>query len=195
MNKNYYTLMFFLVLTFSVNSFSQENENTDTMEEKKKANAVKKYTEEELEKEVRKRVERQIKLLKKGSLVEISKELLKKDLALEEKEKQVNQLQKQLKTNEEYFEKRVIETEKRYTKILGCLDANKKDAEKRISHMVNILSIMKPVKAADVLSVQNPQVAIKVLSKMEPQKASKIFNLMDKEISARLQKQYIDMQK
>lgn len=187
--------MFFLVLTFSVNSFSQENENTDTMEEKKKANAVKKYTEEELEKEVRKRVERQIKLLKKGSLVEISKELLKKDLALEEKEKQVNQLQKQLKTNEEYFEKRVIETEKRYTKILGCLDANKKDAEKRISHMVNILSIMKPVKAADVLSVQNPQVAIKVLSKMEPQKASKIFNLMDKEISARLQKQYIDMQK
>ena len=35
----------------------------------------------------------------------------------------------------------------------------------------------------------------KIIERIDPQKASKIFNLMDKEVSARLQKQYMYMKK
>ena len=52
-----------------------------------------------------------------------------------------------------------------------------------------------PQNAADVLSVQDPDFSVRILGQMESQKVSKIFNLMDKEVSARLQKQFLQMKK
>ena len=54
---------------------------------------------------------------------------------------------------------------------------------------------MKPDKAASVLSVQDSEIAVQILQMIDPKKASKIFNFMDKEVSAKLQKQYLQMKK
>ena len=54
---------------------------------------------------------------------------------------------------------------------------------------------MKPQVAAEMLSVQESKLSVEIISKLDPVKVSKIFNLMDKEISARLQKEYLNMQK
>jgi flagellar motility protein MotE (MotC chaperone) len=61
--------------------------------------------------------------------------------------------------------------------------------------MVEVISGMKPQSAADVLAVQDPDLSVRILGQLEAQKASKIFNLMDKEVSARLQKQFLQMKK
>ncbi len=54
---------------------------------------------------------------------------------------------------------------------------------------------MRPEKASQLLSVQGAEISVQILSEIDEKKASKIFNLMDKEISARLQKQYLDMKR
>ena len=53
----------------------------------------------------------------------------------------------------------------------------------------------KQAPSLQVLSTQDADISVKILEKIDPTKASKIFNLMDKEVSARLQKQYLNMQK
>ena len=65
----------------------------------------------------------------------------------------------------------------------------------RVQQLVEVISNMKPQRAADLLSVQDPDISVRIFEKTNPTKASKIFNLMDKEVSARLQKQYLNMQK
>ena len=54
---------------------------------------------------------------------------------------------------------------------------------------------LRPQKAAEILSVQDSSIAVQILQKIDPKKASKIFNFMDKDISAKLQKQYLLMKK
>ena len=61
--------------------------------------------------------------------------------------------------------------------------------------MVDVISGMRPQSAADVLSVQDVDISVKILGDLPPEKVSKIFNSMDKEISARLQKQFMSMKK
>ena len=80
-------------------------------------------------------------------------------------------------------------------RILGCINENAKKVEDRIRHIVRIISGMRPNVAAQVLSVQDAGLSVKILGMLEPVKVSKIFNLMDKEISARLQKQYMTMKR
>jgi flagellar motility protein MotE (MotC chaperone) len=103
--------------------------------------------------------------------------------------------QEQLKMNMNDFQKKVIEFEESQKKFLGCIDSQNEKAEKRVSQMVEVVSLMKPQNAADVLSVQDPDLSVRIMGQLEPQKASKIFNLMDKEVSARLQKQFLQMKK
>lgn len=97
--------------------------------------------------------------------------------------------------NIEHFEKRVKEVVNQQEKVLGCVDNNSKAETDRVRHMVRIISNMKPNQSAQVLSVQDADITVKILGLLEPDKVSKIFNLMDKEISARLQKQYLTMKK
>jgi flagellar motility protein MotE (MotC chaperone) len=54
---------------------------------------------------------------------------------------------------------------------------------------------MKADKAAQVLAIQDPEITMKILGKLESKTVSRIFNLMDKEISARIQKQFMTMKR
>jgi flagellar motility protein MotE (MotC chaperone) len=78
---------------------------------------------------------------------------------------------------------------------LGCLQKHEDDAKNRVSQQVEVVSNMQPAKAALLLSVQEADIAVQILQLLDPKKASKIFNLMDKEVSARLQKQYMNMKR
>ena len=61
--------------------------------------------------------------------------------------------------------------------------------------MVDVVSGMKPQTAADLLSQQDPSLAVKIMGELDAVKVAKIFNLMKKEISAKLQKQYMTLKK
>lgn len=147
------------------------------------------------EKRVKEEVERQIKLIKKKSLGQLTSELLEKERDLNKREKALNQRKEQLDLNEESLLKKITEFEMQKEKILGCLEEHKKGEQMRVQQMVEVVSNMKPQKAADLLSTQESTISIKIIEKIDPTRASKIFNLMDKEVSARLQKQYLNMQK
>ena len=138
-------------------------------------------------------VGRQVSLIKKKSLGQLAKELLKKESKLNRRSKELDKKQEQIKINESSFLKKIEDLEKTKKKIIGCLDDNKKGEAMRIKQLVDVISGMKPQKAADLLSVQDMAISIKIIQKIEPARASKIFNLMDKEVSARLQKQYLNM--
>lgn len=117
-----------------------------------------------------------------------SKELELKKIALKKREEKLKILQQEVSLKLKGF----------YSKqqnILGCLDENEKKVAGRISHIVNIVTGMKPQKAAAVLTVQDPDITVKVIALLPHAKLSKIFNKMDKEVSARLQKQYLTMKK
>ncbi|MDO9180758.1 MAG: hypothetical protein Q7U04_00050 [Bacteriovorax sp.] len=153
------------------------------------------YTEEEFKKAVMLEAEKIMKRAGSGHLVDFSKELLEKEEDIKVKEINIQKEKDQLKVNMSDFQKKVIEFQESQKKFLGCIDSQNDKAEKRITQMVEIVAGMKPQNAADVLSVQDPDLSVRILGQIDSQKASKIFNLMDKEVSARLQKQFLQMKK
>jgi flagellar motility protein MotE (MotC chaperone) len=187
MNK----LFFILVILFTIQSAYAAKEKTPAP-----TGAVQRtYSEEEFKKAV---MEEAIKLMKKagsGHLVDFSKELLEKEEIIKIKELNVQKENDQLKLNKSDFQKKIVEFQESQKKFLGCIDSQNEKVEKRVTQMVEVISGMKPQNAADVLSVQDPDLSVRILGQLEAPKASKIFNLMDKEISARLQKQYLQMKK
>ena len=153
------------------------------------------YSEEEFKKAVLVEVEKTMKRAGSGNLIEFSKELMDKEEQLKVKELEIQKGQDQLKLNQADFQKKVLEFQDSQKKFLGCVDAQNEKAEKRVGQMVEVISGMKPQNAADVLSVQDPDLSVRILAQLDTSKASKIFNLMDKEVSARLQKQFLLMKK
>lgn len=149
----------------------------------------------DFDQKVKEEVERQINLIKKKSIAQLTSELLEKERELQRISSQLDARSEQLKIGEVSLMKKIDEFEDQKNKIFGCLDENEKGAQMRIKQLVDVVSNMKPQKAADLLSVQEASISIQIIEKIDPQKASKIFNLMDKEVSARLQKQYLIMQK
>ena len=150
------------------------------------------------EKEINRIVEDRLnKILKKIStkkITEFSKSLLEKESFLEKESKELELRKIELAKMEKEVLKKVKEISERQTKIIGCLDKNQQKREKRIEHLVQVVSGMKPQTAADMLAVQESALTVEIISKLDPTKVSKIFNLMNKEISARLQKEYLNMQ-
>lgn len=153
------------------------------------------YSEEEFKKAVLVEVEKTMKRVGSGNLIEFSKELMDKEEQLKVKELEIQKGQDQLKLNQADFQKKVVEFQESQKKFLGCVDAQNEKAEKRVGQMVEVISGMKPQNAADVLAVQDPDLSVRILAQLDTLKASKIFNLMDKEVSARLQKQFLLMKK
>ena len=157
--------------------------------------AAKTYTEEEFKKAVSEEVEKTMKKVGNGHLVDFSKELLKKEENLKLKELETQKRDDQLISSELNFKNQISESAESQKKILGCIDSQNEKVDKRVSQIVEVISAMKPQNAADILSVQDPDLSVRILGQLDSQKASKIFNLMDKEISARLQKQFLQMKK
>lgn len=155
----------------------------------------KEYTYEEFRRVVEEEVVKTLKKLKQGKIVEFSKELMKKEDDITVFTQNLKRREESLSLNMSKFEQRVAEFRKEQDKILGCLVQQDKDHKKRIEHMVETISGMKPASAASLLAVQDSAVAVEILGLLPPVKVSKIFNLMEKEVSARLQKQYLTMKK
>jgi flagellar motility protein MotE (MotC chaperone) len=154
----------------------------------------KKFTQKEIDKLVKVEVDRQINMIKKKSLTQLTKELLEKDKSLSLQSRELDVRAEQLSLSEKSLVKRIGAFEGVKTKIIGCIDGNKGSEAIRIKRLVEVISNMKPLKAAELLSTQDSTISVKLLEKIDPKKASKIFNLMDKEVSAQLQKQYLNMQ-
>lgn len=168
---------------------AQDNKKEEAKPEKRL------YTEEEFQKAVLEEVERYLQKAGNRKLVDFSKELVKKDQGLKLKEIEIEKMQQELTHNRESFKKKVIEFQKRQERFIGCIDEKQGEKNKRITHMVDVISGMRPANAADVLSVQDADISVQILEKLDPTKISKIFNSMDKEISARLQKQFMNMKR
>ena len=139
-----------------------------------------------------------IKLYKKINQKNIStfaQELMKKKKNLDEQEEEIKRQSTLLKKNEDDLNKKILEFEKRQKKLIGCVDENEKKRLSRVNHLVEIVSNMKPAKSAELLSVQEGDLSVEIISRLPAAKVSKIFNLMEKEVSARLQKSYMNMKK
>lgn len=153
------------------------------------------YTEEEFKAAVLEEATKMMKKAGSGNLVDFSKELMEKEEAIKVKELTVKKQQEELGMSMADFKKKLVEFQDSQKKFLGCVDEKNAKADKRVSQMVEVISGMKPQNAADVLTVQDPDLSVRILSELDSAKTSKIFNLMDKEVSARLQKQFLQMKK
>ena len=100
-----------------------------------------------------------------------------------------------LSNNKKDLEKSIKGFQKKQSEFLSCLDQSEKSIRARVEHMVESVAAMKPKNAAALLSVQESDISVQILDQLDAKKVSKIFNFMDKEISARLQKQFMTMKK
>tara|TARA_R110002072_G_scaffold1989_4_gene16541 strand:- start:16957 stop:17505 length:549 start_codon:yes stop_codon:yes gene_type:complete len=174
-------------ILFSINSYSQDK--------KKAENKEKTYTQKELDAAVYEALEKKIEQFRPRSAVDFSKELLKRERNLSLKEMNLRKREEQIELSAKDLENKLIEFRGSQNKFLSCIDKNDQEKKKRINHMVDIMAGMRPQNAAEVLSVQDSEIAVRILEALPPAKVSKIFNTMNKEISARLQKQFMNMEK
>ena len=193
--KTKLTMLTFILLATSATILWAENKKDEKAKSAPKASTKREYSEEEFKAAVSEEAAKLMKKAGSAHLVDFSKELLEKEEAIKVKELTLKKEQEQLAMNQEDFKKKLVEFQDSQKKFLGCVDEKNEKASKRVSQMVEVISGMKPQNAADVLAVQDPDLSVKILGELESTKASKIFNLMDKEVSARLQKQFLQMKK
>lgn len=153
------------------------------------------YTEEEFVKKVNEEVKKKVDEIKNKSVSDLTKELLDKEEKLKLRELELQKQLDSIRVSEGEVAKKYTELSEKQKNIIGCVDKNEEESKARIGQLVDMVSNMKPQKAAEVLSVQDSEIAVKILQMIDAKKASKIFNFMDKDVSAKLQKQYLLMKK
>lgn len=157
--------------------------------------AGKTYTEEDFIKKVNEEVKKKVDSIKNKSVSDLTKELLDKEEQLKLRELEIQKQQDSLKVAEDDLGKKYAELSAKQKDFIGCVDKIEEESKGRIGQLVDMISNMKPQKAAEVLSVQESDIAVRILQTIDSKKASKIFNFMDKDVSAKLQKQYLLMKK
>jgi flagellar motility protein MotE (MotC chaperone) len=157
--------------------------------------AKKTYTEEEFKKAVFEEVKQKVESIKNKSVSDLTKELLDKEEKLRLREIDLIKQQDAIRVSEADIAKRYAELSEKQKNFIGCVEKNNDESKARIGQLVDMVSNMKPDKAASVLAVQDSDISVQILQMIDPKKASKIFNFMDKETSAKLQKQYLLMKK
>jgi flagellar motility protein MotE (MotC chaperone) len=153
------------------------------------------YTEEEFVKKVTEEVKAKVETIKNKSVSDLTKELIDKEEKLRLREIDIIKQQDAIKVSEVEIAKRYAELSEKQKNFIGCVEKINEESKSRINQVVEMISNMKPDKAASVLAVQDSEIAVQILQMIDPKKASKIFNFMDKEVSAKLQKQYLQMKK
>ncbi len=153
------------------------------------------YTEIDFVKKVNDEVKKKVDTVKNKSVSELTKELLDKEEKLRLREIELQKEQDSLKVSEGELSKKYADFESRQRSFLGCVKNNEEESKGRVGQLVETISNMKPQKAAELLSVQDSEIAVRILQAINPKTASKIFNFMDKDVSAKLQKQYLEMKK
>lgn len=181
-------LIVFLFTLLSTNLFAKKDDD-------KKIEDPKIYSQKEFNQQLEKLLFEKMKRFGSENMVALSKELYEKERAIKLAESKIKQREDQVGIIENELTKKIKELQTKEGKILACLDEHDQHEKKRIDHMVDAISGMRPQNAADVLSVQDPDISVKILDRLPASKVSKIFNSMKKEISARLQKQYMNMEK
>jgi flagellar motility protein MotE (MotC chaperone) len=159
------------------------------------AMASKTYTEEEFNAKVSEEVKKKIETIKNKSVADLTKEILDKEESLRLRELELNKKIEAQKISDAEISKKYSDFTEKQKQFFDCIDKNEDEAKARTGQLVEMIINMKPQKAAEVLSIQEPDVAIKILQLIDAKKASKIFNFMDKDVSAKLQKQYLLMKK
>lgn len=164
-------------------------------EDKKKVIDEKIYTQKEFDEKVENEVVKRLAKVTGSSLKDYALSLITKEKENLGKEKELDKKSQEINIVEKDLLEKVKEFRIQQDKIIGCMSENEKESSQRVEHIVQIISSMKPVNAAQILSVQDSSISVQIISRLKPDKISKIFNLMDKEISARLQKEYINMKR
>ena len=153
------------------------------------------YTQSDMDKIVNEKISEKLDKIKDKNIVSFSKSLLKKEEKLKDLEMKLERKEEELKINSKDLDEKINRFIKKQKKFIACIGNIEKGKQRRINHLVEVIAGMKPARAGSVLSVQDSDIAVKILSELPAVKMSKIFNSMDKEISARLQKQYMNMRK
>ncbi len=182
-----FVVVIFMIL-FEFNSFAETKAAAPSI-------SAKRYTEEEFVKKVAEEVRKKIDTVKNKSVSELTKEIMDKEEKLNIRDIELQKRTDSLKVSENDIARRYTELADKQKAFIGCIEKNDEDSKARIGQVVETISGMKPQKAAEVLSVQDSEIAVKILQMIDSKKASKIFNFMDKDISAKLQKQYLEMKK
>lgn len=153
------------------------------------------YSEEEFNAKVSEEVQKKIDTIKNKSVADLTKEILEKEDLLKKKEEEINKKMEALKISDAEITKKYSDLAEKQKQFFDCIDKNEDEAKARTGQLVDMITNMKPQKAAEVLSIQEPDIAVKILQLIDAKNASKIFNFMEKDVSARLQKQYLLMKK
>ena len=180
--------IFFMLIGYNLLFFVQNIQASNNPDDKI-------FSQQEFDKKLEEEIVRRLAKVTGESLEGFAKSLLAKEKELDSKADDLNKREKELSIIEKGLQSKIKSFRDEQDKVIGCVRDNEKDASKRIDHIVKVISGMKPVNAAEVLTVQDSGISVQIISKLNPEKVSKIFNLMDKEISARLQKSYINMKK
>lgn len=188
-------IKYLLIAILSFTSLHLSAISQETKQDNENKNDVKIYSENDFKKALKKELTKKFTQLGRGKIVKFANELVKKEDVLKIKELGLMKREERLNLDMQLFSKRIKEIDNKQNKIISCLDNQEREKEERVNHMVSAIANMRPVNAANVLSVQDADIAVKILGKLESIKVAKIFNSMDKEISARLQKQYMTMRK
>lgn len=181
-----------IILLFSLILISS---NIKAQDKKPNKDGKYEYSKSEFDEAVYKELDKKMKKIGRFRLLDFAKELLKKEEALEVREKEITKREEQIKVNEEELKKKIVEFKITQQNFLACLDKEDKEVDRRVSHMVDVVSGMRPQTAANLLSQQDPSISVKIMGMLDPTKVAKIFNLMEKEVSAKLQKQYMTLKK
>ena len=174
--------------------YSQDDVQQEEKEKKEKTYTQKEF-DDELKKRIKEKVGQVLEKIRPKNLTNFSRELIEKEEGLRVREFEAEKKEEQLALLSQELEKKILDFQKNQENFIACAEGVNKEGEDRIKHMVSVVSSMRPQSAADILSVQEPSLAVNIMGLLTAEKVAKIFNLMDKEISARLQKQYMTMKK
>lgn len=142
---------------------------------------------------VKDEVEKTLTRMGQANLVGFTHELMERENQLAARRIEIEAKYQELELAQRDLEGRAKQFHEEQVRFLGCIDDKAGEIGARVTHMVNVISGMRPQNASELLSVQDPELSVMILEKLNPETVSRIFNQMDSEISAQLQKLYLNM--
>lgn len=109
---------------------------------------------------------------------------------LDEKEKQLKDLEEKLQLEKVALEKKVEELELKRRDIASKLEGRVQEDEESVKKLVDMYSNMKPQSAAQVIASLDEELAINVLKRMKKQEAGNILNFMPPQKAKALSEKY-----
>ncbi|MCC6137123.1 MAG: hypothetical protein IT287_00700 [Bdellovibrionaceae bacterium] len=109
---------------------------------------------------------------------------------LDEKEKQLKDLEEKLQLEKVALEKKVEELEVKRRDIASKLEGRVQEDEESVKKLVDMYSNMKPQSAAQVIASLDDELAINILKRMKKQEAGSILNYMPPQKAKLLSEKY-----